>query len=144
MTNRPFAYNPSGVEIAGTIQLGTLSIGTPTTGFTDSPVFWGGPDEELGYVICVPVPDNSQPTEIPGGVTGSVAFWRSSELTDASFISVVNGAFGQKFVTPNQCLTYLNDNGYWTSYEAAPPTTSSLLIQDGSLFLLQDGNKLNL
>jgi hypothetical protein len=332
MINRPFAYNPSGVVISGTIQLGTLSVGTPTTGFTDSPVYWGGPDEELGYVICVPVPDNSQPTEIPedvlllsstykgddivlntnqtasqifgyqqsvlgeniitgtnkvmfsilcnllepqtligshvigvgttsmnyssqygaypgndihsigfsddgnyyydgsvvssglptwtdgdiidivishgqywwirvnggnwnnnpsanpttlsdgltmngvtnfypvlcpsyqgtmtvlnypkygvpseynflGNLTGSVGFWRSSELTDASFVSVVNGAFGQNFVTPNQCLTYLNDNGYWTSYVGVPETTSSLLIQDESLFLLQDGNELNI
>jgi hypothetical protein len=144
MTNRPFAYNPSQQVILGCEQLGDLAIGTPVTGFTDSPVFWGGPDEELGYVICVPVPDNSQPTEIPGNVTGSVAFWRSHDLTDGSFIGIVNGAFGQTFVSVNQCLIYLNDNGYWTSYEAVPPTTSSLLIEDGSLFLLQDGGELNL
>jgi len=51
---RPFAYNP-GISIPGTEQLGDLSIGYPTTGFTDSPQYWNGPDEELGYIICIPV-----------------------------------------------------------------------------------------
>lgn len=52
---RPFSYN-TGASIAGTIQVGDLAIGTPTSGFTSNPQFWNGPDEELGYVIAYPVP----------------------------------------------------------------------------------------
>ena len=62
-TARPFAYNP-GSPISGTIQVGDLAVGTPTTGFTDSPQFWNGPDEELGYVIAVPISGNTQTTPV--------------------------------------------------------------------------------
>lgn len=63
-TARPFAYNPSLTPIEGTIQVGDLAIGSPITGFTDNPTFWNGPDEDEGYVIAVPVPDNTQPTPL--------------------------------------------------------------------------------
>ena len=53
-TARPFAYNP-GSPIAGTEQVGSLAVGVPTSGFTNNPQFWNGPDEELGYVIASPV-----------------------------------------------------------------------------------------
>jgi hypothetical protein len=62
-TARPFAYN-TGSTISGTIQVGDLAVGVPTDGFTSNPVFWNGPDEELGYVIAVPVPGNTQPTPL--------------------------------------------------------------------------------
>jgi hypothetical protein len=62
-TARPFAYN-TGSPIDGTIQVGNLSIGTPTSGFTNNPQFWNGPDEELGYVIATPVSGNTQPTPV--------------------------------------------------------------------------------
>ena len=65
-TARPFAYNTSGV-IAGTTQVGDLAIGFPTSGFTNSPKFWNGPDEELGYVIAHPVSGNTQPTPLFSG-----------------------------------------------------------------------------
>lgn len=61
-----FAYNP-GTPIDGTQQFGDLSVGTPTSGVTNSPQFWGGPDEELGYVIAVPVSGNTQPTPLFSG-----------------------------------------------------------------------------
>jgi hypothetical protein len=62
-TARPFAYNP-GDPISGTIQVGDLAVGAPITGFTDSPQFWNGPDEEQGYVIAIPVSGNTQPTPV--------------------------------------------------------------------------------
>ena len=62
-TARPFAYN-TGSTIPGTIQVGDLSVGTPIDGFPESPVFWNGPDEELGYVIAIPVSGNTQPTPL--------------------------------------------------------------------------------
>jgi hypothetical protein len=63
-TARPFAYN-TGSPIDGTTQVGDLSVGTPTSGFTNNPQFWNGPDEELGYVIASPVSGNTQPTQVP-------------------------------------------------------------------------------
>ena len=61
---RPFAYN-TGTTIGGTIQVGDLAVGIPTSGFTNNPTFWNGPDEELGYVIASPVSGNTQPTQVP-------------------------------------------------------------------------------
>ena len=74
-TSRPFAYN-IGAQIPGTIQVVTLAVGTPTSGFTNNPQFWEGPDEELGYVIAAPQSGNAQPTPI-SGVTASVQFFRT-------------------------------------------------------------------
>ena len=62
-TTRPFSYN-TGSPIAGTIQVGDLAVGYPTTGYTGME-WWNGPDEDLGYVIAQPVPDDSQPTNVP-------------------------------------------------------------------------------
>jgi hypothetical protein len=62
-TARPFAYNP-GTSIPGTEQVGSLAIGAPTSGFTNNPQFWNGPDEDLGYVIAAPVSGNTQPTPV--------------------------------------------------------------------------------
>ena len=65
-TARPFAFNP-GAPIAGTEQIGSLAVGTPTSGFTSNPQFWNGPDEELGYVIAKPISGNTQPTPLLSG-----------------------------------------------------------------------------
>jgi hypothetical protein len=65
-TSRPFAYNTGG-SISGTDQVGNIAIGTPNVGFESSGVqWWNGPDEDLGYVICLPVPLNTQDTPVPG------------------------------------------------------------------------------
>ena len=111
---RPFAYNP-GTPIPGTEQVGSLSIGAPTSGFTNNPQYWNGPDEELGYVIAQSVSGNTQPTEIPG-VFASVGFFRSTDLTEGSFITLSETIAGQSFATGEEAKTWLNNNGYWTSY----------------------------
>jgi hypothetical protein len=111
---RPFAYNP-GSLIPGTEQVGSLSIGTPTSGFTNNPQYWNGPDEELGYVITQSVSGNTQPTEIPG-VFASLGFFRSTDLTEGSFITLSETIAGQSFATGEDAKTWLNNNGYWTSY----------------------------
>jgi outer membrane biosynthesis protein TonB len=119
-TARPFAYNP-GSLIPGTEQLGDLSIGFPTSGFTDNPQYWNGPDEDLGYVIAVPVSGNTQPTPIPG-IFASVGFYRSDDLAEGSFVELTNTVFGQNFANGTDCKTWLNDNGYYTSYSSVTPT----------------------
>lgn len=124
-TARPFAYNP-GPQIPGTDQVGSLSIGAPTSGFTNNPQYWNGPDEELGYVIAQSVSGNTQPTPL-FGVTASVGFFRSSDLTEGSFIALSEVISGENFTTGAEAKTWLNNNGYWTSYGLTPSIVTSNL-----------------
>ena len=120
---RPFAYN-TGAPISGTTQTGDLAVGVLDEPYSDNyggVIWWNGPDEELGYVIAVPVPSNTQPTEIPG-VFASVGFWRSADLAESSFVELTNTVFGQNFTNGTDCKTWLNDNGYWTSFVPVPVT----------------------
>jgi len=118
-TARPFAYN-IGSPISGTDQVGALAVGTPTVGFTATGLeWWNGPDEDLGYVIAQSVPSDTQPTPV-SGVSASVGFFRSSALTEGSFISISNAVAGPSgggpFASGSAAKTWLNANGYWTSY----------------------------
>ena len=53
-----------------------------------------------------------------GNVSASVGFSRSSALDEASFVDLANNLTGysQNFTTGDQANTWLNANGYWTSY----------------------------
>jgi hypothetical protein len=112
-TSRPFAYN-TGSTILGTTQIGSLSVGIPTSGFTGNPKWWNGPDEDLGYVICRPNTNGNQPN--PGGLPAFIRFSRSKLKTDQSFINLVNSVFKQTFTTTTECTSYLTTNNYWTSF----------------------------
>jgi hypothetical protein len=54
-----------------------------------------------------------------GNFTASVGFYRSANLTENSFVELTNTVFGQNFTNGTDCKTWLNDNGYWTSF--VPP-----------------------
>ena len=137
-TARPFAYNPPpNAVIAGTIQVGDLAIGTPTSGFTSNPQFWNGPDEELGYVIAKPISGNTQPTPIPG-VFASVGFLgtknMSNPLSEATFVELTNSSFNQNFTGGTEASTWLTSNGYWNSW------VSSGASGDFNVTITQVGN----
>ena len=125
-TTRPFAYN-TGSTIVGTLQIGDLAIGVDPldySGGVGGVQWWGGPDEDLGYVIAHPTPDGSQPN--PLGIPAYLGFWRSEFLTEASFIGlaeVVSNQHGspQTFNSGDSAKTWLNNNGYWTSYDEITP-----------------------
>ena len=130
-TSRPFAYN-TGSPIAGTEQIGDLAIGFPTEGFSSTGLaWWNGPDEQLGYVVAQSVSDNSQPTPIEG-VFASVGFFRSSALTESSFVNLANtlaaGATSWGPSEGDQAKTWLNSNGYWTSFESSEDIDQTDLI----------------
>jgi hypothetical protein len=130
-TSRPFSYN-TGSLIPGTIQIGDLAIGYPTEGFESTGLqWWEGPDEDLGYVIAKPIPAGNQPN--PLGVSASIAFSRSTSLNEASFISVVNNLGGQSFTSGNQAKTWLNANGFWTSYENIITNGLKLQLDAGNI-----------
>ena len=128
--SRPFAYN-TGSTISGTIQVGDLAVGTPSSGFTGMD-WWNGADEELGYVIAYPLPDGNL---APDGRMAQVQFWRSSVLNEGSFITLAEYLTGQTFLTGDEASTYLTTNGYWNSWE-----TFYLLTQGGDTLTTQAGN----
>ncbi len=49
-TSRPFAYNP-GSQISGTLQFGSVAVGTPTSRVTGDPRWFNGPDEDLVMLL---------------------------------------------------------------------------------------------
>ena len=133
-TARPFAYN-TGDPISGTTQLGDLAIGTPITGFTDSPLFWNGPDEDLRYIIARPVPTGNQPNPVTPSIPAYVGFWGTplGDKTDGAFLTLANyvgSKYGQPpFATPNDAVIWLNSNGFWTNYNSTTPTPTPTATQ---------------
>jgi len=127
---RPFAYNPSLNQIDGTIQVGSLAVGTPTSGFTNNPQFWNGPDESLGYVIAYPVSGGTHPTPIPG-VFAYLGFLGTKNMTnplsESTFVELTNSSFNQNFTTGNDASTWLTTNGYWNSWVSITPTPTATL-----------------
>jgi hypothetical protein len=123
-TARPFAYNPSSLSISGTYNIGSLCIGVTDQNYSSGIgglTWWNGADEDLGYVIAVPVSGNTQPTPVIG-VSASVGFYRSSALTEASFFNLVNKVFNQNFSTGSDAAIWLINNGYWTNYSLTSNT----------------------
>jgi len=122
--SRAFAYTSSVATPYGATQIGNLLIqSTGWTAETGGVKWWNGPDESIGYVIAYEAV--SQPA--PGGNIGQVQFWRSSTQSDATFISLsqfISNRHGnpQIFTAATQAVSWLNTNGYWTSY----PTSSTL------------------
>ena len=141
---RPFAYN-TGTPISGTTQTGDLAIGVSDEPYSDNyggVIWWNGPDEELGYVITVPVSGNTQPTPL-SGVTASVGFWRSAALTEGSFVELTNTVFNQSFTNGDEASYYLLSEGYWTSYPYTP-LFSVQFFESGSDVILSYEGRLNL
>ena len=117
-TTRLFAYN-SGTTISGTLQVGDIAVGVSTSlNYSQNAGgvrWWNGPDEDLGYVIAHTTPSGTQPN--PDNVPAYIGFWRTTSKTENSLVSLTNSLFGTSYTTGGQCKTYLNDNGYWTSYD---------------------------
>jgi hypothetical protein len=115
-TTRPFAYN-TGSTISETEQVGDIAVGIGQVRYDEDwggVKWWNGPDEDLGYVIAQPVPSGDQPN--PLGISAYIGFFRSTSLTEVSFVELTNQLFNQSFTTGNECKVYLNNNGYWTSW----------------------------
>jgi hypothetical protein len=132
-SSRPFAYNPipPGSSIPGTTQFVNLAIGVLNEKYDEDyggVKWWEGPSELTGYIICQPIPDNSQPTPI-SGTTASVGFYRTSGFSDISFLKLCNTLPARnrqpKFKTTNEATAWLDSVGYWTNYVAPTPTPTA-------------------
>jgi hypothetical protein len=123
ITNRLFTY--SSTPISGASQSGNLAISTTyIPGYT----WWGGPDENLGYVIAHADAAPGR-TERNKGATisgNSVGFWRTATQSDADFLSMFNGIFNQNYATASTAAAWLNSNGYWTSYSGLSSTLGTI------------------
>jgi surface protein len=114
-----FAYN-TGSTVNGTTQVGNIAVGQVDVEYSANYgglQWWGGPDEENGYVIAVPVPagDVSTPTDIDA----YLRFKRSSDLTNNSFLQLVNSIAPTPpgpFTSATDASLWLSTNGYWNSY----------------------------
>ena len=111
---RPFAYNPDG-NIDGTLQIGDLTIGIPTAGFTAYPSikFWNGTEEYPGaIIICYP--------DLEGGHTGAdgtTAYIGFKMFTNpVAFMIFVEQELGTTPTDPEHAAALLNDAGVWTNY----------------------------
>lgn len=133
-TSRAFAYNSSEVIPTGATQFGNLAI--QSAGWTSGCgglKWYNGPDEDLGYVIGYvwQYPKTAASgTEIISGT--SVGFRRTATFSESTFLSTVFNLTSQSFQTASNAKTYLNNNGYWTSF-----VTSTLA---GSLNFVQASN----
>ena len=125
-TTRPFAYN-TGSTIDGTTQIGNIAIGVSDQDYSQNPggvKWWMGPDEDLGYIIVNDVPTGNHPTQVE--VDAYLNFWRSTDLTDQSFIDLLNSIPITNglplFTNINDAQTWLSANGHFTSYDNNLPT----------------------
>ena len=156
MSTTPVGYNPSRTPISGTTQVGDLAVGTSQQDYSSKPggiTYWMGPEQELGYVVAKPVPSGTQPFNNSISATAAyVGFSRSTALTQSSFVNLTNSiAAGATSFTNSQgtqAKTWLNDNGYWTSYGLSPSLSlimdlDSSLGVSGSSWYDQSGNENN-
>ena len=118
---RPFAYN-SGSQLSGTAKYGNLTVATSSQNFSGGygGVKWfNGPDESIGWVLGFAREDNQEP-----------GFIRTDNKTDAEFLSMVNNLPERRsqsaFTDGASAKTWLNTNGYWTSWTSSGP----LLLAD--------------
>ena len=116
-TSRAFAYNSSPTPPAGAIQYGNIAV--QSTGWLSGAgglKWWNGPSEDSRYIIS----RTSGPKTAANGteeiLTNTVGFLGSTAKTDESFLALVNSQFGQNFGTASLAKTWLNENGYWTSW----------------------------
>lgn len=149
--SRPFAYN-TGSAIPGTDQVGDIAIATditqPYAANYGGVQWWAGPDEDLGYVICKPISAGNQPN--PLNIPCYIGFERSDDLTDQSFINLANAVFpGNNFTTASGAKSWMDSNGYWSSYVGATGSTGATgftvtLVESGSNVVMTASGSLNI
>jgi hypothetical protein len=114
MATTSFAYN-TGSLISGTTQVGDLSVGIPSSGYTSTPPFWEGPEESTGYVIAVPVSGNTQPTYLinpSGNLTLSTKYigWDISlsngNQTATQLFGYQQTVLGNTIISPNSKVMF--------------------------------------
>jgi uncharacterized delta-60 repeat protein len=124
--NRLFTYSTT--PVSGASQSGNLII---SSNYIDGYTWWGGPDENAGYVIAHTDTNKNVRTERNRAAvisTNSVGFWRTGTQSDNAFLSMFNGLFNQSYASASVAAYWLNTNGYWTSYTPEESLISPILV----------------
>jgi hypothetical protein len=111
----PYTYK-IGTTPAGTVEIASkFLMGTSAIDYSGSPGIGGnywymGPDESTGYIIL------SGSNGGPGGVTPT--FWRSTERTEASFVSLANAVMKPEspYSTGAEARSSMLAGNTWTDY----------------------------
>ena len=132
-----------GTNISGFVNIGNIAVDGTGTGDYSLASFVGGvlgTYDSNGYVIISDTTTAGVVGRTTGGNTEGPApantptFWVSPTKDDVGFLFLVNklpARSGQTpFTTGGDAKTWLNNNGYWTSY-----TTSAIVTTDLSLML---------
>jgi hypothetical protein len=118
-------YNPSQTPITGCTQVGNIAVSTDMS-ITNLSGFSGGVEDANGYIIVSDTVNAGLVGRSTGNRTGTVSvtsvptYWRSLLKTDDSFIFLSNKLPARKyqtaFTTAIDSKTWLNSNGYYTSW----------------------------
>ena len=95
-TTTPFAYN-TGTTISGTIQVGQIAVGTTSQEYSTNiggVQWWMGPDQNLGYVITVPVSGNTQPTPLTTNEIFLNPFYKGADIVLSNNNQTAHQNFG--------------------------------------------------
>lgn len=128
-TTRLFSRYTGGGTPSGTERYGDLLVGVDASNPYNSNYsgvkWWSGADEDLGYIIATTVSTEDQPTPNDGN-TGNVGFFRTGSIDEAEFINLVKVVTGYQASSGADAKTWLNSNGYWTSYSDIATSVLSL------------------
>lgn len=133
-------YNPNQTPITGCTQSGNIAVSTNMS-ITNLSGFSGGVDDTNGYIIVSDTLNAGlvgRSTKNRGGVVSSTpsvpTYWRSSLNTEASFLTLSNRLPARRYQTPfttgDESKTWLNSNGYWTSWLSSIVTSGLILNLD--------------
>jgi hypothetical protein len=96
-------------------------------------------------VICKPISAGDQPN--PLGIPCYIGFERSDDLTDQSFIDLANAVFpGNNFSTASGAKSWMDSNGYWTSYSGSAGATgfTVTIVESGANVVMSASGSLNI
>lgn len=111
---RPFAYNPSGLTISGTINVGDICIGIEAMDYSTNIgglEWYSGADEINRYIIC----HSGGIHNTADGGTTNIGFFGTSDKTNESFLDLVNYISGENYTLVSDATTWLSNNNMWSS-----------------------------
>jgi hypothetical protein len=141
MAARLFCYNPHpNGAISGTEQVGDIAAVTGVVVPDTSLEWWNGPDEDSGYIIAYTDPTGNRPNAperiLAVNYTCHIGFFRTPVKTEQSFVDLTQIVTGNYSLTNgSDAKTYLNNNGFWTSY-----TASVIPTLDGEYYFFMDAS----
>ena len=128
-----------GTNISGFFNIGNIAVDDTGNGDYSLASFVGGvlsTYDSTGYVIITDTTTAGVDTRSTGNHTGTAStntptFWVSPTKDDVGFLYLVNRLPVRKglasFTETSSAITWLNTNGYWTSYESL--VTSGLILK---------------